>query len=105
MDYSISPMQRHSDGFYFATVKSYISQREITVHNRYGAWFGGDPDAERGRSTMIDLNHDLCGVLQDRKIRAEKEIAKIASNPFVGGQPAAPSNPFMQIQPNPFMPT
>lgn len=93
MDYKIISMVRHPDGFFVGVVRSNFSQREITCHNRYGAWFAGDPNEKNG--AMKDLRHDLCASLQAKKIEAEKNIGKIADNPFV--MAAAQSNPFMSL--------
>lgn len=93
MDYTIKSMTRHPEGFFVGVVLSYHTQREITCHNRYGAWFAGDPDAKG--EPMRDLRHDLCAVLQARMRDTEKGINKIADNPFVIA--AQQSNPFMAL--------
>lgn len=92
MDYKIVSMTRHSEGFFVGVVLSFHSQREITCHNRYGAWFAGDPDVKG--ELMRDLRHDLCAALQARMRDTEKGINKIADNPFVV---AANNNPFMAL--------
>lgn len=96
MDYGIGDMQLHDDGFYFVVVKSYHTQQEMTVHNRWGSWMAGDPDAKRGSEVMRDVGYPLAAALQARMHDAKKTITKIAdSNPFVAA--ATGGNPFMSL--------
>jgi hypothetical protein len=95
MDHSIGTMQLHRDGFYFVVVKSYHTQKEFTVHNRWGSWMAGNPDAKRGSEVMRDVGPALAAALQARKVEAQKNITKMADNPFVAA--ATGANPFMSL--------
>lgn len=92
-DFRIGEMQRHEEGFYFVEVLSYHTQATTTIHNKYGSWMAGDPDAQRGAEIMRDIGYPLAAALQARKIDTEKSMTKIAAvNPFVA---AATGHPFM----------
>lgn len=96
MDHGIGEMQLHADGFYFVRVLSYHTQQEFFVHNKYGSWMAGDPDATRGTEIMKDIGFPLAAALQARMTDAKKNITKIAdSNPFVAV--ATGGNPFMAL--------
>lgn len=81
IDYRIVGMQ-HWGTFQVAEIYVVETAENVIVHNRYGAWFIGDPAAERG-SPMKDLLHEVAASLQEYKARWLKDqAAALAGNPF-----------------------
>lgn len=100
LSYQIIEMRRHGDGFCVATVKSFRDQEEYTLHDRYGSWMSGPPDAKD--VTMREaatIDRDLAFGLQEYKRKHKIELARPSSNghkkpnPFIVA--AAKKNPFI----------
>lgn len=112
VDYRIAQMG-HYEGFQYADILVIERNEYIRVHNRFGAWFIGDPAADRG-TAMGDLKHSVCAALQDFRRRW------LNDNPTYDEPPAgftdaseelvvavAPDNVFVQLvedeKPNVFL--
>jgi hypothetical protein len=68
-DFKLLSMERHEDGFFVARFRSFFTQQEHTVHDRYGSWLVGDPDA-RGEPMKEVLPH-VAAILQRRRLELQ----------------------------------
>jgi hypothetical protein len=91
--FRIEEMHHHRDGFLVATVTSYFDQSEITLHNRFGAWYIGDPDDRLAIMRAPEtVSPDLPFFLQTYKNTKGKVTPKPV-NPFI--TKAAKKNPMI----------
>lgn len=92
LDFKIMAMRRHPDGFHVATVHSNHDQQEYTVHNRWGSWMVGSPEAHGGREPAT-IGSDLPAALQGWLARGEVTVEERPVNPFI--KKAAKKNPMI----------
>ncbi len=117
MEYKIEKMRSTDAGYQVATVTSFYDQKTYTLHNRYGAWFIGDPDEKNSvmrapetisPSLPFDLqsykngskgrNVEAAPPKQNvfmKKLNPFVAKAQTKSNPFVAKAAAAKPNPFI----------
>lgn len=120
MEYKIEKMRSTEAGYQVATVTSFYDQKTYILHNRYGAWFIGDPDEEHSvmrapetisQSLPFDLQAYKNGskgrnveaappkpnVFMKKAERPNSFVAKAQAkmNPFVAKASATKPNPFI----------
>jgi hypothetical protein len=101
-EFGIESMVRHDKGFFIAEIIDYRTQDRISLHNRWGSWWIGDPFSKSGRAPET-ISKDLPFVLQDRLAIIKKELDKITSNPFATPNPFLAQNTGWGTVDNPFM--
>lgn len=94
MDYKIERMTTTEQGFQIARVLSYFDQKTYILHNRWGAWYIGDPyEKDKVMRAPETISSELPFDLQAFKNGRGGKITEAAPNVFMKPKPKV--NPFI----------